>query len=133
MQYSNGLSFQSFALPYDPTGHRVDLYHHRFLSPFQSYSDRRATDVERKPGRLASNSNGVLTSTAGPCLVPNVTNGNVEKVAHRDVIAGAMVSHGSIMQYRCDDGFRPKLSNTTCCNNGTWLTTPICEEGDYAI
>jgi len=92
-----------------------------------------ATNVERKPGRLASNSNGVLTSSAGPCLVPNVTNGNVEKVTHRDVIAGAMVSHGSIMQYRCDDGFRPKLSNTTCCNNGTWLTTPVCEEGDYAI
>ena len=60
-------------------------------------------------------------------MLPAVINGSI--VRPNDTDTGTRVIHGSTLQYECDDGFHPETSTTTCCHNGTWLTTPICKEG----
>lgn len=61
-----------------------------------------------------------------PCVLPAVINGSI--VRPNDTDTGTRVIHGSTLQYECDDGFHPETSTTTCCHNGTWLTTPVCKE-----
>lgn len=63
----------------------------------------------------------------GPCTLLPVANGSI--VVPDGIRPGRKVKHGSILQYDCHHGFYPGTSTTTCCHNGTWLTTPECTPG----
>jgi len=63
----------------------------------------------------------------GPCVLPPVTNGSIVEPTGGG--PGTTLQHGSTLQYNCNEGFRPGTSTTTCCHNGTWLTTPVCLPG----
>jgi len=74
--------------------------------------------VQTKPATVIS---------AGPCVLPPVINGSL--VEPRGAGPGTRVPHGSTLRYECNDGFQTGTTSTTCCHNGTWLTTPVCSPG----
>jgi CUB/sushi domain-containing protein len=55
--------------------------------------------------------------------LPWIANGSVIEASSSD---GLYVEHGGTLTYNCSNGFLTGKSNTTCCNNGTWMTTPLC-------
>jgi len=64
-------------------------------------------------------------------VLPPVTNGSIVKPS--DAAAGTTLKHGSTLQYDCGEGFHAGTATTTCCHNGTWLTTPVCLPGRSAL
>jgi len=65
--------------------------------------------------------------SAGPCVLPLIKDGGI--VEPQGLGPATTVSHGSILRYECGEGFQAVTSTTTCCHNGTWITSPVCEPG----
>ena len=63
-----------------------------------------------------------LPSCLAPCIVPEVTNGEVQGYS-----VGDKVEHGEIMAVNCSHNYETVgKTNPLKCNNGTWSQVPKC-------
>lgn len=78
-------------------------------------------------GRLwASGRSLTCPLSAAPCIVPTIEYGRLKN----RTLAGALVTHGSVIEVECDERYELAYSLApSLCYNGTWTHYPRCQPG----
>lgn len=76
---------------------------------------------------MADDPSPALSSSA-PCIVPTIEHGRLKN----RTLAGALVTHGSVIEVECDERFELAYSLApSLCYNGTWTHYPRCQPGGW--